>query len=470
MQMANILIVDDEPCICDMLAKLVRRMGHEAACAHTLEAGMATVLASPCDAVLLDVQMPDGNGLHMLPKIRNCASSPEVIIMTGFGSSDGAELAIKNGAWDYIQKDDSPTKIKLLLQRVLQYRGTLNSVSPPARALHLDGIIGGSEAMRACYDQVAQAAVSDAGVLLTGETGTGKELFAFAIHSNSDRAASDFVVVDCAALPETLVESVLFGHEKGAYTGADHARQGLVGQAHRGTLFLDEIGELPPAVQKVFLRVLQEHRYRPVGARREVESAFRLIAATNCDLDAMSRNGTFRKDLLFRIRSLCIHLPPLRARGEDIKALTNHHIVRTCERREIDVKGTSPDFHDIMGRYGWPGNVRELINALENAISAAHNEDILFSRHIPEYIRIQVAKASLPRESAPVRPMEKQPLPDGLPSFKSHRRKVLAQAEKAYLERLTALTRGDVRAACRISRLSRSRFYELIRHYGISLS
>ncbi len=206
-------------------------------------------------------------------------------------------------------------------------------------------------------------------VLLTGETGTGKEVFARAIHENSARAEHNFVVVDCTALPATLVESVLFGHEKGAFTGADRAQAGLIKQAHSGTLFLDEIGELPLAVQKAFLRVLQEHRFRPVGAKREVESNFRLIAATNRNLEKMVQDGTFRSDLLFRVRTLTVELPPLSARKEDIKELAMYHMARVCERYQIGTKGFSPEFFDALMAYEWPGNVRELVNAMERAVS-----------------------------------------------------------------------------------------------------
>lgn len=468
--MAKVLIIDDDQSVCTVLSNLVSQIGHEPACRNTLTDGLQEVLSTPYDVVFLDVRMPDGSGLDILPDIRSTESSPEVIIMTGFGSANGAEIAIKNGAWDYIQKNDSPRKIILPLQRVLQYRESLKNARQPARALKLGKIIGSSAPMKACYDLVAQAAATDSSVLLTGETGTGKELFAQAIHNNSTRSDGNFVVVDCTALPETLVESLLFGHAKGAYTGANQARQGLVAQAHGGTLFLDEIGELPLSIQKVFLRVLQEHHYRPVGGSKELESDFRLLAATNRDLDLMAQNGSFRKDLLFRLRALSITLPPLRRRSEDIKALVSQYIARLCERQRIGTKGTSPDFLDFLTRYSWPGNVRELINTLETAISTARAEDMLFSRHLPEYIRIYVTKASLtgglPRgadhktDTAAV---------TSLPPLKSYRKMAAVRAEKEYLEKLAARTRGDTQAACRISKLSRSRFYELIKLHEIFL-
>jgi two-component system NtrC family response regulator len=467
--MAKVLIIDDDQTMCTMLLNLVCRMGHEAVCHNSAASGLQAALSAPYDVVFLDVQMPDGNGLDILSDIRATPSCPEVIIMTGFGNADGAEIAIKSGAWDYIQKSDSLQKIILPLQRVLQYRESLRNGRRTARALKLTGIVGNSAPMLATYDWVAQVSATEGNVLLTGETGTGKELFARAIHDNSSRCDSNFVVVDCAALPETLVESILFGHEKGAFTGADHPRQGLVAQAHGGTLFLDEIGELPLNVQKIFLRVLQERRYRPVGGKQECTSDFRLIAATNRDLELLVENGGFRKDLMFRLRALNITLPPLRKHTEDIKALVSQHIGRICERLKIGIKGTSPDFLELLTRYAWPGNVRELINTLEWAISSAGDEDMLFSRHLPDYIRIQAAQASLADE-VPSGPERKVKAADIalLPSFKTYRKAAAERVEKEYLEKLTSATRGDVQAACRISRLSRSRYYQLIKLHQVS--
>jgi two-component system NtrC family response regulator len=217
--------------------------------------------------------------------------------------------------------------------------------------------------------------------------------------------------------------------------------------------------------------VLQERRYRPVGANKEIESDFRLVAATNRDLEKMTNKGSFREDLLFRLRAFNLPLPPLRSRREDIKALANHYIIRICERQGIGIKGVSPDFIEMLTRYSWPGNVRELINALETAISAASGEDMLFSMHIPDYIRIQIAKASLPDGQAKgIAATADFSEANPLPSFKSYRKEATERAEKEYLERLTALTDRKVQEACRISGLSRSRYYELIKRHGIDIS
>ena len=227
----NILIVDDDKMLCDMLCRLFESMGYSAAYALTLKEGIDKTSANNFDVVFLDVRLPDGNGLEALPRFQQVSSTPEVIIFTGEGDPDGAELAIKNGAWDYVQKPLEPKQIVLSLNRVLKYRDDFKKAKQLAVALKMDGIVGSSTRMSACFDSVAQAAVSEASVLITGETGTGKELFAQAVHDNSYRAGRPFVVVDCAALPETLVESSLFGHEKGAFTGAEKSQDGMIKQA-----------------------------------------------------------------------------------------------------------------------------------------------------------------------------------------------------------------------------------------------
>jgi two-component system NtrC family response regulator len=254
-------------------------------------------------------------------------------------------------------------------------------------------VTGSSARMRACLDVVALASRSEANVLISGETGTGKELFAWAIHNNSARAKNQFVVVDCASLPPSLVESTLFGYEKGAFTGADRPHKGLIKRADGGTLFLDEVGELPLSIQKSFLRVLQERKFRPLGGEQEVLSDFRLIAATNRNLDQMAEHRQFRKDLLFRLRAFGIELPLLRERPEDIPEISEQHMKRLCRIYKTTEKGFSSDFFITLARYDWPGNVRELVNALERAISAAREEPILFPKHLPTYIRVQVARS-----------------------------------------------------------------------------
>ena len=463
--MASILIIDDDKLICDWIANVVTRLGHHPVSTQLLRDGLRKVQSEPFDIVFLDVQMPDGSGLEIMPKIKAGRSSPEIIVITGLGDPDEAELAIQNGAWDYIEKPASFEALKLPIIRALEYRAERKS-GKPSIVLKRKGIIGDSQKITSCLELLTQAASSDANVLITGETGTGKELFAKAVHYNSSRAKRNFVVVDCTALPETLVESVLFGHKRGAFTGADRSEEGLIKQADGGTLLLDEIGELPFLIQKRFLRVIQEHRFRPVGGRQEIESDFRLVAATNRNLESMVREGRFREDLFFRLRTLIIELPPLRELLEDIKKLTVFYINALCERFRIVPKGASPEFWEVVTEYKWPGNVRELIQALEKALLSAEDEPILFPKHLPTYIRIHVARNSFPKKPA----SQDQPeIPSSVPKvpakLKEIRKAAVSEAEQQYLKDLISFVGGDINKACRISGLSRSRFYTLLRKY-----
>lgn len=446
--------------MCDMLSDMVESMGYHASCATTLREGLAMISSGPVDVVFLDIRMPDGSGLDTLPRIKALPSSPEVIIITGMGDPDGAEIAIKNGAWDYIQKSSSIKEMTLPFMRALQYREEKRTRRPLA-AFKAEGMVGNCAAIRKCLDIMAEAAQSDASVLIVGETGTGKEVCARAIHDNGPMAARNFVVVDCASLPDTLVESVLFGHEKGAFTGADKSQEGLIRQAHGGTLFLDEIGELPFGLQKTFLRVLQERRFRPVGGKWEVESNFRLVAATNRDLGKLAAEGYFRTDLLFRLTAFTIELPPLRERRDDIRDLAVYFMMKTCERYAIGTKGFSPEFLEALLAYEWPGNVRELINAMERVIASAKYEPTLYPNHLPTEIRAKIARSSVLRELGGT-----DPLNTPLATLEEYR----DIAERRYLQDLLLATRGNIQSACATSGMSRSRLYALIKKHGLNNS
>ncbi len=465
--MANVLIIDDDKLVCDSISNVVTSLGHSTSHAFNLQDGLTKARSGAFDVVFLDVRMPDGSGLDILLDIQKTASSPEVIIITGFGDPDGAELAIKNGAWDYIEKPLSVRQMRLPFTRALQYREEKKKFKASV-ALKRERIIGKSPQIIACLDILAQAANSEANVLLTGETGTGKELFAWTIHNNSSRANRNFVVVDCAALPETLIESVLFGHIKGAFTGADRSKDGLIKQADKGTLFLDEVGELPVSIQKSFLRVLQERRFRPVGGNQELSSNFRLITATNRNLDSMVKQGKFREDLLFRLRTLVINLPPLREIREDIKELVLYYMNMLCVKYGKNIKGFSPEFWDVLIQYDWPGNVRELTQALERAVIAAQDEPTLFPKHLPNYIRIKVVRESLNQKMAVKGRLIKNSDPlKTLPQIQDIRETAISEAEKKYLVDLISITGKDIKEACEISGLSRSRLYTLLKKYNI---
>lgn len=460
--MGKILIIDDDKATCESMTALFEHWKHEISSALTLKDGLAAVMSEEFDVVFLDVNLPDGNGLEALPDITASRSQPEAIIITGAGAADGAELAIKSGAWDYIEKGTSIGNMMLSLDRCLQYRKEKAAGKGPM-VLKRDEIIGNSQKIMACLNMVAQAASSDTNVLVTGETGTGKELFARAIHYNSARADRPFVVVDCAALPENLVEAVLFGHEKGAFTGAVKAQEGLVKEADGGTLLLDEVGELPLAIQKTFLRVLQERTFRPVGSKREVKSDFRLVSATNRNLDEISDKGGFRTDLLFRLRSLMIEVPPLREHPEDIRDLAIHYVGKFCERYGLEIKGFSPEFFDALVSYNWPGNTRELINALDSAVTVAGDDPTLFSKDLAMPIRVWTARAAIGDHGEE---KGKPGLSGDFPSFKELKESV----EKEYLQKLSRIAGNDVKKACLISGLSRSGFYKIMKKHHLSIA
>lgn len=477
----NILVVDDDPEVRGTMESLLGRMLLHCETAGTLADGLRAMRERDFDVVFLDVRLPDGNGLDALPEIKSIPGSPEVIILTGQGDPDGAELAIQGGVWDYLVK---PTPIKqtmLSVQRALKYREEKRAEAPVI-ALNLENVVGHGPGMHTVFDQMAQAARSASSTLITGETGTGKELTARTIHENGPRRDGRFVVVDCASLTETLVESTLFGHRKGAFTGADKDRTGLVKMADGGTLFLDEVGEMPLSLQKSFLRVLQEKRFRPVESTQEEKSDFRLIAATNKDLESMVRDSDFREDLLFRLKTITIELPPLRSRAEDIRPLAIHHINKLCEDYKLPVKGFGSDFFDVLGAYGWTGNVRELFNVLERAFVASGQEKTLYAMHLPQDVRIKVAKATLeggkddqPASGAPGMPPAGGPAQDAaswleaqfdgeVPSLKDFK----SRMEKHYLEYLLQRYDGELSTILEISGLSRSHYYALLKKMGIS--
>lgn len=462
--MSRVLVIDDDEDTNAFLTTLAEQMGHEVTSALTCSDGLQASLAGSFDVVFLDVRLPDGNGLNMVRQIRATPSSPEIIIITGKGDPDGAELAIRNGAWDYIEKPADFSTLDLPLRRAIKYREGNREPSSPV-ALKLNGIIGNSPETRSCLELLAQAALSKANVLITGETGTGKELFAWALHDNSPRASKNFAVVDCAALPESLVESALFGHLKGAFTGADHAQDGLVKHADGGTLFLDEVGELSLRHQKAFLRVLQERRFRPLGSKQEQGSDFRLIAATNGVLEQMVKEGKFREDLLFRLQGFEIELPPLRNRRDDIRDLLAYHVSKICQRQDLEIKDISPELFEALEAYDWPGNVRELVNALERSVAVAGNLPVLFPAHLPHHIRIYLARSSVSQSTeameAPFSPL--LPNQTSLPPLADFR----STCEKHYLQELIARTAGNLDQASAIARLSVPRLYQLLRKYHL---
>ncbi len=480
--MGNVLIIDDDQKIGAALSRVVSRLGHQATAVNTLAEGRRQADRGGYDIVFLDVRMPDGNGLDAIGDLQQTPSSPEIVVITGWGDPDGAELAMRRGAWDYIEKPPSLKTMSQTLSRALAYRES--QASPTPWAFKWDGIPGENPKRIKCLHVAAKTAKSDANTLIIGETGTGKELLARAIHQNSQRAAHPFVVVDCASLPETIVESVLFGNVKGAFTGADRQRDGLILQAQDGTLFLDEIGELPLNVQKTFLRVLQERKVLPVGGSTERPCRFRLVAATNRDLDAMVETGQFRQDLLFRLRGTLIELPPLAEYKNDILLFANYYVRQFCERQGQSPKTFSEDFTAALLAYPWPGNIRELVNTLDGVVALAEESPVLYPVHLPIHIRVRVARSQVGeretddasesihtntgRAITPTLDVTAQTATDlasTLPTLKTFRR----EQDTIYLKRLIDICQGDIKSALSFSGLSRSRLYALLKEHDMRL-
>jgi two-component system, NtrC family, response regulator len=457
--MGRVVVIDDDPQYADLLKRQLSGAGHETICCGSLQTGHQAVFSFAPDLVLLDIRLPDGNGLEEIDSIKAAPCLPEVIVITASGDEDGAELAIRSGVWGYWQKGRSVHDLMLNIGQALAYRAE-RQARCDWRSLELGGLVGESQAMVACFGAIAEASSGDIPVLISGETGTGKEMVAEAVHKNSDRAGHAFVTVDCASLTETLVESSLFGHEKGAFTGATTGRVGLVRQAHEGVLFLDEIGELPLSLQKVLLRVLQEKRFRPVGSDHETLSDFRLLAATNRNLKQMVEAGTFREDLYFRLKSMEIVLPPLHLRGSDVVRIAESVSAKACSRLALPPKGLSLSFCEALLGYSWPGNVRELKHAVESAVVTAGRAQALEVIHLPIQVRIQLARASvLPELNCPAAGPNRK----GRPTLSE----VRDEASVTYLSQLLNEVHGDIEAACRIADVSRSRLYGLLKAHGI---
>lgn len=479
--MPKILIIDDDVEACETMVSLVTRLSYHAEMAHTLQDGLRLARQTAYDVVFLDVCLPDGNGLDILPSLITEDDPPEVIILTGKGNPDGAELAIQGGVWDYLLKPTSIRDITLTLNRALKYRQEKKG-NVTKDMLSMEGVVGSCPEIKASINLTAKAARSDSNVLITGETGTGKELFAGIIHKNSGRSSGNFVVVDCTSLTETLVESTLFGHIKGSFTGAQFDRQGLIKAADGGTLFLDEVSEMPLSTQKIFLRVFQERQFRPVGAVKEQKSNFRLIAATNRDLDELVAKGLFRNDLQFRINTVRIHLPPLRQRTGDIQELATVKVEQLCRKLRVKCKKFGDDFIPTLVEYNWPGNIRELFNILERAVIDAGEEKTLYAMHLPRSLRIQVAKAQMSHltSSEVVAEMDERIDPlihtvgqkifeDIFDSTLLPLKEFKNTAEKTYLGELIRQCDGNIQKIMQVSGLSRSHFYSLLNKYNLSL-
>jgi two-component system response regulator HydG len=407
--------------------------------------------AEEVDVVLADLNMKGTNGIELCERV--IASRPDmpVVLLTGFGSLDAAVAAMRAGAYDFLSKPVKLDVLAIALERAIKHRLLGEEVkrlrTEVAGKARFEQLVGDSAPMRKVYELMARVSASDASVLITGESGTGKEIVAKAIHARSRRRSAPFIAVNCSAVPESLLESELFGHARGAFTDAKESRVGLFRQAHGGTLFLDEIGDMPATVQPKLLRALQERRVRPVGGAGEVPIDVRLVTATNRDLESAIEEGRFREDLFFRINVVNIALPTLRARRGDVLPLAQHFLVQTAARANKEVRGIAATAAEKLQSYAWPGNVRELQNSIERAVTLARFEEITID-DLPEKIRdyrpaYLVVGGDDPSELAP-----------------------LEEVERRYILRVLDAVSGNKSVAARILGIERKTLYRKLERFA----
>jgi DNA-binding NtrC family response regulator len=417
----RILIVDDEVDSRDALAELTQRWGYDVQSASDGTEALRRAIEWHPDVILTDLVMPNMDGLWLLRALR--AELPEcpVVLLTGRGTIQTAVQAIKEGAYDFIEKPLEVPRLRIVLERALEKKETMREVQLLRRRLAAlapgTDVIGSGPAMQRVFDLVKKVAPSNASVVITGESGTGKEVVARAIHNLSPRKEKPFVALNCSAIPATLIESELFGYERGAFTGADQRRLGNFELAHNGTLFLDEIGDLPLELQAKFLRVLEERKIRRLGGRGEVEVDVRVICATNRDLKEEIRRGRFREDLFFRLHVFTVLLPPLKERREDIPLLVHHFIEKYNGETGKRVQGVSPPAMAILQGYAWPGNIRELRNTVERAMILVDG-DVIGEEHLPPDMQASRPEAAMLR------------VPLGIPLDKVEKEFILASLQR----------------------------------------
>jgi two-component system, NtrC family, response regulator PilR len=460
--MSKLLIVDDEQGMRQLLTIVFERAGHSVRAAENGRRALELLRAEPAELIISDVKMPDMGGIELLGAARELMPDVAVVMMTAFATVETAREAFKLGADDFIQKPFDIEEMKILVSKILEklaLRQENEQLKTEVELLikeqrergNLGNIIGRSEKMQAVYQMIETVAGVQSTVLITGESGTGKELVARAIHDLSPRAEKPFVSINCGAFTETLLESELFGYVKGAFTGANTNRKGLFEAAHRGTIFLDEIGEMSSAMQVKLLRVLQERKVRPVGAHQETEIDTRVIAATNRDLAAMVKDGSFREDLFYRISVIPIELPPLRERSDDVKQLAEHFVSKFCTQagRSLSV---SPRALSLLEAYSWPGNVRELEHTIERAVALERTDSIQ-----PERLPEQITNYN------PARVASALDLPEEGLNIAAH----LEHLEKTYVLEALRRTGGNQTRAAELLHLSVRSLRHLLDKHGI---
>jgi two-component system response regulator HydG len=449
---ASVLVVDDERGVCELLESGLRKRGFSVRWTTSALEALALVAEHDFDVVVSDLVMPELGGLELCERVAQNRADLPVVVVTAFGSFDTAIAAIRAGAYDFITKPFEMGTLTLTLERAARHRALRDEVKRLRRAVSATrgatDLVGSSAPMVAVHDLVDRVAESDVTVLVTGESGTGKELVARAIHERGRRASGPFVPVNCAAVTETLLESELFGHARGAFTDARSARAGLFAQANGGTLFLDEIGDMPLGLQPKLLRALQERRVRPVGSDQETPIDVRIVAATNRDLEGAIEEGRFRADLYYRIAVVHVDLPPLRSRGRDVLLLAQRFLEATAAATGRAIRGITPQAAQRLLDYQWPGNVRELKNCIERAVALARYEEIVVD-DLPEKVQ------SYRRSHVIVAAEDPSELV------------TLDEVERRYILRVVDAAGGNRTLAARILGLDRVTLYRKLQRMGV---
>ncbi|HMK65780.1 MAG TPA: sigma-54 dependent transcriptional regulator [Thermodesulfobacteriota bacterium] len=447
--LGRILVVDDDQNLLEVVKMRLEIAGYEVEAVLKEEEARKSVTEKTFDMAIVDLQLAQGDGISLMEEMHSILPDLPVMILTAHGSIESAVDAIKKGAHSYLTKPFDPQELLLQIKMALENRRLSSEIKRLESLLDdrygFSNIVVRSEKMRTLLEKVSQIAKTDSTVFIHGESGTGKELIAKAIHLASERNKNEFVAINCAAIPEGLLESRLFGHEKGAFTGAIKTTKGLFTRAHGGTLFLDEIGDMPLGLQAKLLRVLQERRFYPIGSEKELEVDVRVIVATNKDIEALVSQGLFREDLFYRIHVIPVFLPSLRERKEDIPLLVEHFRKKFSQEMNKEVKGLSPMALRKLMLYDWPGNIRELENTMEYAVALTQEdiiqEDLIFPNQNKE-------------ETSPT---------SAIPPLKEAR----DAYEKSYLIHLLSLCKGNITKAAQLAGKYRADFYDLLKKHSL---
>lgn len=479
--MPKLLVVDDDELILNCFRYAFPAGTVELETARSTAEAIAVFRASPPDAVITDIRLPDGTGLQLLQNLQAMDCRVPVILMTGQGTASTAIEAMRMGAFEYLLKPLDVEALLLVIDRALE---TSRMMRTPAKIAtgtqQQDGdlLVGQCPAMQEVYRQIGRVAAQDVTVLILGESGTGKEVVARAIYQYSNRSQRPFLAINCAAIPENLLESELFGHEKGSFTGAERKRVGKFEQCDGGTLFLDEIGDMTPLTQTKVLRVLQDQQFERVGGNELISTNVRLIAATNRNLTEMMTRGEFRSDLYYRLNVYTIQLPPLRERTGDLPLLVEHFLHRFSRELNKEVREISTPAMDLLSRYSWPGNLRELQSVLKHAVVEASGP-VIVPQFLPEVVRVSHSVShEVPKHQIPAAATHSNPANDELISFMTERirsgtenlySEVMQRVERTMLTELLSQVDGNISRASAILGISRSTFRTKLAALGINL-